>query len=71
MVEYNVVPFGTEGLRPFCNGSVEQSVHPIRRNLGNKQFSDQGQALVERRIDSGDDHQEQKQQHKVDLTGQD
>ena len=44
-----------DSLRPFGDGRVEQSIHPVCRHLGDKQLGDQCQALIEGRIDPGDD----------------
>ena len=70
MVKYDVVSLGLEDFRPFGDGCLKQSVHPVCRHLGDKQLGDQRKALVKGGIDTGNDHEEQKQQHEVDLSGQ-
>ena len=71
MVEHNVVALGLETLHSLGGGGVIDFVHAVGRHLGHEQLCNEGQTLVEGGVHTGDDQQEQKQQHEVDLSGDD
>ena len=71
MVEHNVVALGLETLHSLGGGGVIDFVHAVGRHLGHEQLCNEGQTLVEGGVHTGDDQQEQKQQHEVDLAGKD
>ena len=70
MIEDDVMPPWCKCFRSFCDGSMVDLHHPIGRYLRHKHFCDERQALVKGGVDPRNDHQEQKEQHKVDATGQ-
>ena len=71
MVEHDVVALGLETLRSLGDGRIIDLIHAVGGHLGYKHLRNAGQALVEGGVHPGDDQQEQKQQHKVDLPGED
>ena len=69
MVELNIMALGLKHLCTLSRGGVVNLVHAVGGYLGHKHLSDESQALVKRRIHAGNNQQEQKQQHEVDLPG--
>ena len=69
MVELNIVSLWLKHLCTLSRRGVVDLVHAVGGYLGHKHLSDESQALVKRRIHAGNNQQEQKQQHEVDLPG--
>ena len=71
MPELDIMSMGHKLRLALGDGRLIDLIDAISGNLRDEQLRDEGQALVKRRIDPGDDKQEQEQYHKVDLPGQD
>ena len=70
MVEHDIMAPRRECLRSFRDRHIVDFHHAIGRYLGHKHFRDERQALIKGGVDPRDDHQEQEQQHEVNLAGQ-
>lgn len=70
MFENNVVSVWMKMVSPLGDGSVVEFHDTVGGHLRDEHLCNQGEALVERCINSGDDQKEQKQKHKINFTGE-